>query len=169
MLRASSVPVARRRASAATGAAFVLLAVLTGCTGVPGPGASTTAPPPSGAVSAPPTPAEPQLVPEGDGTDNLPLFAAVTARVWASADRAEGRAYVDALVSAGFPKERMQVTADRSTVGNPAESIQFSVAWGESDCLIGQVGPSTGEPVTSVMAQLADGRCLVGATRDIDW
>ncbi|WP_429978142.1 DUF6993 domain-containing protein [Microbacterium sp. NRRL B-14842] len=31
----------------------------------------------------------------------------------------------------------MQLTPDQSTVGNPAESIQFSVRWGEEECLIG--------------------------------
>lgn len=63
----------------------------------------------------------------------------------------------------------MQVTADLTTVGNPAESLQFSIAWGDDECLIGQVGPSTGEPVTAVMPQLAQGRCLIGETRPIDW
>ncbi len=63
----------------------------------------------------------------------------------------------------------MQVTQDQSTVGNAAESLQFSVRWGEESCLIGQVGPSTGAAVTAVMPQLAEGRCLVGNTRAIDW
>lgn len=96
------------------------------------------------------------------------MFAAVTAAVWASADRAAGRAYVDALAAAGFDKAAMQVTNDTSTVGNPAESIQFAVRWGE-ECLIGQVGPATGEPVTVIVPVLAEGSCLVGQTRPINW
>lgn len=127
---------------------------------------------PSAAASASPTPTatpDPVLVPEGTAADNLPLFAAVTAKVWASPDQVNGRAYVDALVAAGFAKDRMQVTADRTTVGNPVESLLFSVAWGDKECLIGQVGPSTGDPVTEVMPQLAEGRCLIGETRPIDW
>ena len=104
------------------------------------------------------------LVPEGSASDNLPLFQTVTVTVWDSENRASGRAYVDALVGAGFDKAAMQVTEDRSTVGNPAESIQFSVAWGDAECLVGQVGPSTGEPVTAVLPQLADDRCLIGQT-----
>lgn len=108
-------------------------------------------------------------MPGGTASDNLPLFAAVTAEVWESEARAEGRAYIDALVDAGFDKQRMQVTADRPTVGNPVESLQFSLAWSDAECLIGQVGPSTGEPVTEVMPQLAGGRCLIGQTRPIDW
>lgn len=127
---------------------------------------------PSVAASASPTPTatpDPVLVPEGTASDNLPLFAAVTAKVWAGPDQVHGRAYVDALAAAGFAKDRMQVTADRTTVGNPVESLLFSVAWGDKECLIGQVGPSTGDPVTEVMPQLAEGRCLIGETRPIDW
>ncbi len=143
-----------------------LAVALVGCTpdgaGVP-PSPEASTPPPTIA------PSPPTFAPDGSAEDNLPLFAAVTAEVWTSADRDSGRAYVDALTEAGFDKERMQVTADRSTVGNPAESIQFSVAWREDQCLIGQVGPSTGEPVTAVLPQLAEGRCLVGKTRPIDW
>lgn len=133
----------------------------------PVPSASNTAastPAPTRSPSKPP-----QLRPDGTATDNLPLFSEVTERVWVSEQKHEGRAYVDALVDAGFDKERMQVTSDATTVGNPVESLQFSVAWGDEECLIGQVGPSTGEPVTKVMPQLAEGRCLVGVTRAIDW
>ena len=109
------------------------------------------------------------FVADGTADDNLPLFSAVTAQVWASDQKVSGRAYVDALIAAGFDRAMMQVTQDVSTVGNAAESIQFSVRWGDSECLVGQVGPSTGAPVTVVMPQLAEGRCLVGATRAIDW
>lgn len=151
------------------GGALLCAAVLGSCTATP-----DAATEPTGVATASPTPTptyqgDPVLVPDGTADENLPLFAAVTADVWASDERADGRAYIDALVSAGFAKDRMQVTADRTTVGNPVESLQFSVAWGEEECLVGQVGPSTGDPVTIVVPQLAQGRCLVGATRDIDW
>lgn len=109
------------------------------------------------------------LHPDGTAEDNLPLFTAVTEKVWKGKDGTSGRAYIDALVKAGFDKKAMQVTQDASTVGNAAESMQFSVRWGTAECLIGQVGPSTGEPVTIVMDQLAEGRCLIGDTRPIDW
>lgn len=127
--------------------------------GAPTPGASDEA-----AESA-----APEFVPDGTAADNLPLFASVTAQVWASEERSQGRAYIDALVGAGFDKTAMQVTADETTVGNPVESLQFSVRWGDTECLVGQVGPSTGEPVTTVTDQLAEGRCLIGTTRPIDW
>lgn len=128
--------------------------------------------PPTSASPLPtvePTAAAPSLVPDGSADDNLPLFTAVADAVWASDQRGAGRAYIDALIAAGFDRDAMQVTQDTSTVGNPAESLQFSVRWGEKECLVGQVGPSTGQVVTAVMPQLAEGRCLVGTTRSIDW
>lgn len=109
------------------------------------------------------------LVPEGSADENLPVFTAVATEVWASDQRGSGRAYVDALVGAGFDRDAMQVTQDQTTVGNPTESLQFSVRWGDDECLVGQVGPSIGQVVTAVLPQLAEGRCLVGATRPIDW
>jgi hypothetical protein len=154
--------------------AAVLTASLAACT--PGDTATPTPPAASSPAAAPSAssapedsePSAPALVPDGTAADNLPVFAAVTAAVWATDDRGAGRAYVDALVQAGFDRSAMQVTHDRSTVGDPAESIQFSVRWGQ-ECLIGQVGPATGEPVTTVMPVLAEGTCLVGNTRPIDW
>jgi hypothetical protein len=108
------------------------------------------------------------LHPDGTAEENLPFFTSVTLTVAATPDNVHGRAYIDALVAAGFDKSAMQLTPDESTVGNPAESIQFSVRWGEQ-CLVGQVGPSTGSPVTVVVPVLAEGTCLIGETRPIDW
>lgn len=123
------------------------------------------------AATAAPTEAPvtaPVLVPDGTAADNLPLFSQVVGTVWAGADNQSGRAYIDALVAAGFDKAAMQVTEDFSTVGNRAESLQFSVLWGP-DCLVGQVGPATGEPVAVVVTALTEGGCLIGSTRPIDW
>ena len=106
-------------------------------------------------------PALPALDPQGDATANLPFFSSIVAAVWATPQNVSGRAYIDALVAAGFDKGAMQVTQDQSTVGNPAESIQFSVVW-KGECLVGQVGPATGQPVAVVLPVLADGSCLVG-------
>ncbi len=122
----------------------------------------------SQAPSASPTPSAAALVPEGTAEQNLPWFRQVVQKVWAGPDRVHGRAYIDALVAAGFPKAAMQVTEDLSTVGNPAESVQFSVLW-KGSCLVGQVGPATGDPVAVVLPQLATGGCLLGKTRPIDW
>jgi hypothetical protein len=164
----------RRAASVVRGSrvAAVLLGVvvLAGCTGpAPAPsGPSTSASPPPEPTAGATDPAEPVLVVGGSANDNLPLFAAVTSAVWNSPEGPSGRAYIDALVAAGFDKASMQVTEDLSTVGNRAESIQFSVRWGD-ECLIGQVGQATGDPVTVVEPVLAEGTCLIGQTRPIDW
>ena len=159
----------RRPRVLAVGAGLALAGgILSGCTGAPVPN-PTTAPTPSVGTSEPsPTAtAEAELHPDGSAADNLPLFTAVTQRVWDSAERAKGRAYVDALAAAGFDISAMQVTSDTTTVGNAAESLQFSVLW-RDECLVGQVGEATGEPVTAVLPALADGSCLVGRTVPID-
>lgn len=81
---------------------------------------------------------------------------------------ADGRAFIDALAAAGFDKSTMEVTADRTTIGNAADSIQFSVRWGES-CLIGQNGPAVGGYHSTLVPVLGTGKCLIGSTRPIDW
>lgn len=145
-----------------------MILVLSACAPTPKP-TPTTTDDAQESPTAPPTPEGPVFVADGSAADNLPLFTAVTAQVWSTDQRGSGRAYIDALIAAGFDRAAMQVTQDQSTVGNAAETLQFSVRWGETECLVGQVGPSTGEPVTVVLPQLAEGRCLVGSTRPIDW
>lgn len=146
-----------------------LAATLAGCaptvepTATPSPTQTVTASP-----SATPTPTGPVFVAGGSAEDNLPLFAQVVQTVAASADKAKGRAYVDALVAAGFDKPAMELTADRTTVDNPVDSLQVAVAW-EGECLVGQVGPSTPRPTAVVLPALPAGDCLVGETRPIDW
>ena len=164
-------PVAARLLCVGLGLALAL----TGCSAPDAPRSDAPTPSSTAAAAESPSPspsstqaAEPTLVPAGTAQENLPLFSAVVAGVWATPQQVTGRAYVDALVAAGFDKGAMQLTPDESTVGNPAESIQFSVRWGQ-ECLIGQVGPATGAPVTVIVPALAEGTCLVGETRPIDW
>lgn len=146
-------------------------ALLAGCTPSPAPAPAPTAsaaePSPS-ASATPEVPAAPALVPGGTAEQNLPYFTTIVQSVWATPQQVQGRAYIDALVAGGFDKSAMQVTEDQSTVGNPAESIQFSVRLGQ-ECLVGQVGPATGNPVTVIQPALQDGACLIGTTRPIDW
>jgi hypothetical protein len=145
--------------------ALLAVVVLAGCTAeAPAPTASAT----STNAAATPSPTEAEFSADGSAEDNLPVFTATVEEVWASEDRESGRAYIDALVTAGFDKSAMEVTEDFSTVGNAAESIQFAVMWGD-ECLAGQVGQATGDPVTTVLPALAEGTCLVGNTRAIDW
>ncbi|WP_425842146.1 DUF6993 domain-containing protein [Microbacterium sp. PA5] len=158
-------------------AVLAAIAALTGCAPDaqpgPGPAASETVASPTDAAtpSSPtptPSPTEPALDPDGSAEDNLPLFTEVVEKVWKTDDRVKGRAYIDALVRAGFDKASMEVTKDRSSVGIPADSIQFSVRWTDA-CLVGQVGPSTKKPAAVVLPHLPTGGCLVGETRPIDW
>lgn len=101
-------------------------------------------------------------MPDGSAAENLPLFTQVVADVWAGESRVRGNAYIDALTAAGFDRTAMQVTKDITSIGRPAESIQFAVAWDDEECLVGQVGPSTGDPVTAVMPRMAEVACIVG-------
>lgn len=154
-------------------AATGLCAALVACTSSSGPSQS----PASSTGTDVSTPAAPPasgsqadvLQPAADAQANLPFFTATAALVYNSAEQTSGRAYIDALVAAGFEKAAMQVTRDTTTVGDAAESIQFSVLWSAGQCMIGQVGPATGALVTGVFAAAGEGRCLLGDTRSIDW
>lgn len=153
-------------------AVSVVAVVLSGCTpGATSPGTTATQGPSasvSGSLGTTTAAPAPTYVAGGTAKENLPVFAATVEKVWGSSDKAHGRAYVDALVAVGFDKSAMQVTDDTSTVGNAAESIQFSVRMGDQ-CLVGQVGPATGDPVTTVLPVLGGGVCLLGKTRPINW
>ena len=116
---------------------------------------------PSASASAP---AEPDTSATGqkamfDETNNATIAAAGGANPG-------GRAFVDALVAAGFDKAAMQLTPDKTAINLDADNIQFSVLIGE-DCLVGQYG-NVGYQST-VLPVLATGKCLVGTTRAIDW
>ena len=81
---------------------------------------------------------------------------------------AGGRDFIDALVAAGFDKAAMQVTSDTTTIGDPADSIQFAVRF-QDECLVGQYGPKSEGYHGAVRPMLGTGRCLDGQTRPIDW
>ncbi|MCM3614501.1 hypothetical protein M3672_08615 [Microbacterium enclense] len=149
---------------------FAAMLALAGCTAeqpapVPTEAASSAS---TDAATPSATAAPAALVPGGSASENLPFFAQVVSTVWSGPDQVAGRAYIDALTAAGFDKGAMQVTPDESTIGNAAESIEFSVRIGD-DCLVGQVGPSIGDPVTAALPGLSSGGCLIGQTRSIDW
>ena len=149
-----------------------LVLSLAGCTGTPDSAATSPAPSQSAVAPsdspAPGVSAPPSLDPEGSAADNLAYFASIIDGVWASSTPGAGRAYVDALVAGGFDKATMQVTKDLSTVGNAAESMQVSVRWA-GECLVGQFGPATGLPHSTVQSVLPGDLCLIGNTRPIDW
>jgi hypothetical protein len=101
-------------------------------------------------------------------SENLAYFDSVAAGVVAANPSAEGRAFVDALTAAGFDKTQMEVTFDTTAAELVADSVQFAVRF-NGECLIGQFGPASGGLHSIVAPLLGTGRCLVGATRQIDW
>ncbi|PPG30197.1 hypothetical protein C5C36_15110 [Rathayibacter sp. AY1G1] len=139
-----------------------LAVCLSGCT-------SPSAPDPvvSSSAAEAPAPAESTapvaFVPGGTTEQNLPVFEQ-TLRAAAEPDpEVSGSSVVDALVAAGFSRESMQLTADETSVGLDADSVQVSVKLGES-CLIGQYGPKSGGVRAVIAAPIATGACLVGRT-----
>lgn len=117
-------------------------------------------------TASPPAPVE--LVPGGTAQQNLPYFDKVNRATLAAHPDAKGRDFIDALVAAGFTKADMQLTADTTTIGLKANSIQFSVRLGNT-CLIGQNGADAGGYSSLATPVLSTGNCLIGQTRPIDW
>lgn len=161
----SSASRSRRTAGVAL-AALLGLTVLVGCVdqGTPEPSATST-------ESATPTPTptpepDPEINLEGTAGQNRPYFDLVNLRLIDAGGTLNGRAFIDNLVAAGYPREAMELTPDRTSTGAKADSIQFSVQL-NGTCLIGQFG-NIG--YTSAYGKvLGTGRCLVGTTRPIDW
>ncbi|PPF11083.1 hypothetical protein C5C74_10170 [Rathayibacter sp. AY1E8] len=139
-----------------------LAVCLSGCTSPSAPDpvvSSSAAEAPAPAESAAPV----AFVPGGTTEQNLPVFEQ-TLRAAAEPDpEVSGSSVVDALVAAGFSRESMQLTADETSVGLDADSVQVSVKLGES-CLIGQYGPKSGGVRAVIAAPIATGACLVGRT-----
>lgn len=163
---------ARRGLKARAWTACLLVGLgLAGCAGGTGeaPVSPSTAAPTATAGSATPTTAPPPaLDPAGTAGENQAFFDSVISAALAADPGTAGRGYIDALAGAGFDKSQMEVTADTTTKGVAADSIQFSVIV-DGECLVGQNGPSSGGYHSVVAPLLATGTCLVGATRQIDW
>nr|WP_259338559.1 hypothetical protein [Clavibacter phaseoli] len=137
------------------------------CASAPAPEPTPTAVVESGDPgAAPTTPTIAPVDPDGTAEGNLPAFEATAGGVVAADPNAQGRALVDALVAAGFPKDRMEVTADATPLGNSVDSILVSVHMPDA-CLIGQRAQDGFS--AHVEPALSSGRCLVGQTRAIDW
>ncbi len=141
--------------------AAILLAAsgsLVGCTS--SPDVEPTTPPSAASTEAAP------FSSDSSTSDAAAHFDEVARATVAANARPGGRALVDALVAAGFDKSTMQVTADTTSIGRDADSVQFSVRW-RDDCLIGQVSDAGYSSQTAPV--LGTGACLVGSTRAIDW
>lgn len=115
------------------------------------------------AVSESQAPVEVALQPEASASDNLPFFTQTIQSVWNSEQSGVGQAYFSALSTAGFDPAAIERTNDTTAIGHAADTFSIAVAWHDGQCLIGQVGVSTGEPVTAVASKLGSGGCLIGA------
>lgn len=138
---------------------------LAACTGSE-PVAPSTPPPSTSAAPEPPEGSV--LLPDGTAEENLAYFDSVNTGIVTALGAPWGRDFIDGLTAAGFDRANMQVTADRTSVDLEADSVQFSVLWGE-ECLVGQFGPKSDGYHSAVRPALGTGGCLVGATRPIDW
>ena len=144
-------------------ASLALAAGLTACVGsAPQPTPTAVAPSPS---PGEPTPAAPALHLDGTAAQNQAYFDQVNVATVQAGGR-NGRAFLDGLIAAGFPKDAMEVTPDRTTVNAQADNYQFSVQL-NGTCLVGQYGAAGYASYAGPV--LADGRCLIGKTRPIDW
>lgn len=159
-------------ATSAALAGVIVVLTLSGCSLLPEPPVPPPSPTPSVPASAAPDAPEVTGVPvlrlDLPAAENLPYFDSVNAAVVTADDSAGGRDFIDALIAAGFDRDAMQVTADRTTVDLQAGSVQFSVRLGD-ECLVGQYGPASGGYHGAVRPALGTGGCLVGQTRPIDW
>ncbi|GAA1832178.1 DUF6993 domain-containing protein [Agromyces salentinus] len=156
-------------AALAIAGAALSVVLLAGCSLLEPP-----APTPSASASSRPTPSDQEtsapvgLRPDLPAADNLPYFDQVNQSVVAANAGAQGRDFIDALVAAGFDKAAMQVTSDQTSLGEPADSVQFAVSFND-ECLVGQYGPKSGGYHGAVQPVLGTGGCLIGQTRPIDW
>jgi hypothetical protein len=153
----------RSRLIAVAIAALVALTAVTGCS------QSSTPQPTTSSTSAMPTSTstpDPTYTPGGSAQSNKGYFDLVNRRLLASNGAPDGRALIDNLVSAGFDKAAMQVTPDKTSINGGVDSILFSVKMGDG-CLLGQNG--SGGYSSAVEVVLANGSCLVGKTRTINW
>ena len=151
----------RRRIAFAGAIAALAGFALVGCVDAPAP-----TPSPTSAPSTPAGPEEPELDLDGSASDNLAFFDLTNTTLVAAGGALDGRAFIDNLVAAGFPKSDLEVTADRTAINLAADNVQFAVRL-NGTCLIGQYGNIGYASTTADL--LATGRCLIGQTRPIDW
>lgn len=163
----------RRTATATILASVAILVGMAGCTApsaqpAPSTDAAATATPSASAPATTEPAPVPSLRPELAASENLAYFDLVNRQVIAADPAAGGRDFIDALTAAGFDRAAMEVTSDTTTLGDPADSIQFAVRFQDA-CLVGQYGPKSDGYHGAVRPALGTGGCLVGETRPIDW
>lgn len=147
--------------------ATLVVAGLSGCVGgtpTPVPTASDT---PSPAASATPTAKPDPIIRPGDSAAaNQQYFDFVNTAFYAAHGMSDGKSIIDNLIAAGFRKQDMEVTPDRTAIDLPVDSIIFSIRV-KGECLVGQFAASGYHGEIGPLLQ--SGGCLVGTTRPIDW
>ncbi|GAA2025023.1 hypothetical protein GCM10009819_05010 [Agromyces tropicus] len=108
-----------------------------------------------------------EVVAAADAAAALATFDEANLAVVAADDAPVGADFVAALAAAGFAPSAMQVGSDTTTLGEPADSIQFAVRIGDT-CLIGQFGAKSDGYRSLIAPVLGTGGCLVGATVPIE-
>lgn len=115
--------------------------------------------PSASATSA--APADPVFVDGGTAEENQPYFDKVNLAYFASNGTGTSLSIADNLVSAGFRKQDLEVTADRTSIDLQADSIIVSVRL-KGQCLIGDFQASGYKSIVAPL--LGTGGCLIGTT-----
>ena len=149
-----------------TRAALVALAgvlALAGCVpSAPAPVPTATPTNPVASASATPTAAPvPVLVEGGTAKENQPYFDKVNQDYIAVNGSGVSLNLVENLANAGFRKQDMQVTADRTSIDLQADSIVLSVRL-KGECLIADFQASGYKSIVTPL--LGTGGCLIGTT-----
>lgn len=157
---------ARAGAVATIGATALAVALLGGCA-APAPAPTSAVPKPTRSATPTPAPTIPLVVtPDMPADKARDVFDAVNGRTLSRNPKALGPDFVAALQAAGFPRAQLEVTADTTSVGLEAGSIQFAARWG-TVCFLGQNGAGSGGYRSQTVPVLATGKCLIGATRPL--
>lgn len=152
------------RRLAVAGSLALAVTLLVGCA----PTASDPTPTATAAPTPTPTPTptpDPELVEGGTAGQNRPYFEFVLGGVLEATSQPTSQQLMTALVDAGFAREAIEITADRTRVNDPADSILISILI-DGQCLLGQV--IEGDLVTDLADVLGTGRCLVGRAASLD-
>ena len=152
----------------AVAAVIVVTVALAGC--VPSAPVASQTPTPEPTITNPGQSStnapDPVLRPDGSAAANQQYFDMVNSSFYATYGRSDGRSIIDNLVAAGFQKQDMEVTPDRTSIDLVADSIIFSVRI-NGECLVGQFNATNYRGIIAPL--LATGGCLIGRTRPIDW
>ncbi len=150
----------RSTATGATLAVLVGVLALVGCVPtVPAPVPTQT----SAATETPtPTaPPEPALVEGGTAAENQAYFDKVNLAFYATNGTGSSLGIVDSLVAAGFRKQDIEVTINRTSIDLDVDSRIVSVRL-KGQCLIGDFQASGYKSIVAPL--LGTGGCLIGTT-----